>query len=601
MKPKINMFTKVMFLILAMLIPILVLYSFSNYISKDVIRTELNKANYSQLSFFMNQVETKVDLMSMMATTLIQDPDVASFREIYMKSKILKQDEISVIKQIQNKFSLQRTSTNWNSHLYLFSPSIKKVISTDTTATYDQDELVDKVKTGWQMKQMNTYGYDHFVFEWYTVQPFSAYNDIEKSTLIMGIQFSDQNLIDMLDEFKQDGRSDPFFYKAGVGQIANRTLDNEVTGELLKKLNDSDIGIGQQDYIQLNILGKDYMVNMVKSSRLGMYLIDYIPMDEIMKPIAKANSLFYLSIGVLLMMGCFVSYMLYIQIQVPIRAFMISFQALKKGDYSVRIARKGNNEFGFLFDRFNLMAARLQELIENIYMEKIHTREAKVKQLQSQINPHFFYNCFSYISSMAKLGQYDSIVAMSENLSKYYRYTTRQERDFVPLNDEVRFVVSYLEIQKMRMPKLNYEINIPIEANTIPIPLLLLQPIVENAVVHGIEKKQSADMIVITGQYTDTGFQFTIDDNGGGMEQAEMEQLQWKLQQPMDEDMGCGMWNVHQRTVLQFGSDAGIQLSHSPLGGLRVVLHLKWNEEVGDKDEDEDKNIERHGEGDQAE
>ncbi|MCZ4142000.1 two-component sensor histidine kinase, partial [Escherichia coli] len=168
---------------------------------------------------------------------------------------------------------------------------------------------------------------------------------------------------------------------------------------------------------------------------------------------------FYGSMIFLLITGAFVAYLLYVQVQMPVKQLIRGFQRLKQEDYSVRIKPKGKNEFSFLSERFNSMVEKIQQLFEHVYLEQIHVREARLKQLQSQINPHFFYNCFSFITSMAKLKRVDAVVAMSHNLSRYYRYTTRQERDLVPLREEIEFVTCYLEIQQMRMERIRYTVE----------------------------------------------------------------------------------------------------------------------------------------------
>jgi len=187
------------------------------------------------------------------------------------------------------------------------------------------------------------------------------------------------------------------------------------------------------------------------------------------------------------------------------------------------------------------MVAQIQSLFENVYMEKIHVREARLKQLQSQINPHFFYNCFSFITSMAKLNNQQAVIAMSKNLSQYYRYTTRQERDLVPMIEEIDFVQNYLEIQQMRMSRLNYNIHLPETIKSILIPPLIVQPLVENAVIHGIERYSSAGLITITGWYKNDQWFLSVEDDGKGMEPEALTRLQQSLSEPLGEEMGCGL------------------------------------------------------------
>ncbi|MNP11455.1 Sensor histidine kinase YehU [compost metagenome] len=187
---------------------------------------------------------------------------------------------------------------------------------------------------------------------------------------------------------------------------------------------------------------------------------------------------------------------------------------------------------------------------------------------------------------MAKLKNFQAVVAMSHNLSNYYRYTTRQERDLVPLIEEMDFVTNYLEIQKMRMSRLNYTIDLPVGLKQLDIPLLVIQPLVENAVIHGIEENAGPGLVRIRGEFDERGITLSVEDNGKGMNDQELLSLQYKLTQPVDNEMGYGLWNVQQRMQLRYGGDSGLTLCHSELGGLKALLYWHVSLEVEGSDEE---------------
>ncbi|OMD35350.1 histidine kinase [Paenibacillus odorifer] len=565
-----NLFTKIVSIMVIMLIPITILYFYSNKTTTDVLRTELNTSNSNQLSFFQNQVESNMELLSSWPILLIHDPDILSLKDTYLKGTHLNLDAINLIKRIQTKISIQESSSNWKSKLYLYSPSIHRMVSENDAIPYSDEDLKREVKSGWHVEKIAEQDGDHFVFSWFSFTPFMSEFSPKKVNTIMKVEFDSRNIEDMLDKFKSDGRRDPFYYKQGTGLIFNRSADKLLAEELVERLEQEQLR--QSENRTVNIKGESYSVNIVYSDKMGWYLIDYMPLSEILHPIQTSNRLFYFAIGALLLMSCLVAYLLYVQVQVPVRLLVGGFQRLKQGDYSTRVEIKGKNEFSFLSGRFNSMVEQIQMLIENVLMEKIHVREARLKQLQSQINPHFFYNCFSFITSMAKLDNMGAVVGMSHNLSRYYRYTTRQERDLVALSEETEFVTHYLEIQKMRMSRLQYEVHIPQQMRKRDLPPLVLQPLVENAVIHGIEPVSKEGLVRITGSCNGRVMVLTVDDDGKGMTPEEIIELENKLGKAMDEEMGCGLWNVHQRMRLRFGEDAGLTIAPSPLGGLQVKL-----------------------------
>ncbi|WP_081383410.1 sensor histidine kinase [Paenibacillus odorifer] len=553
-----------------MLIPITILYFYSNKTTTDVLRTELNTSNNNQLSFFQNQVESNMELLSSWPILLIHDPDILSLKDTYLEKGRLNLDTINLIKRIQTKISIQESSSNWKSKLYLYSPSIHRMVSENDAKLYEDEDLKREMKSGWHVEKIEGQEGDRFVFSWFSFTPFMSEFAPEKVKTVMKVEFDSRNIEDMLDKFKSDGRRDPFYYKQGTGLIFNRSADKVLAKELVDRLEETQLKPSENRTVKIE--GESYSVNIVYSDKMGWYLIDYMPLTEILHPILTSNRLFYFAISALLLMSCLVAYLLYVQVQVPIRLLVGGFQRLKQGDYSARVEIKGKNEFSFLSGRFNSMVEQIQMLIENVLMEKIHVREARLKQLQSQINPHFFYNCFSFITSMAKLDNMGAVVGMSHNLSRYYRYTTRQERDLVALSEEVEFVNHYLEIQKMRMSRLRYEINIPPQMRKRELPPLVLQPLVENAVIHGIEPVAKEGLVRITGSCAGREMTLTVEDDGQGMTPERIIELENKLSRAMDEEMGCGLWNVHQRMRLRFGETSGLRISPSPLGGLQVTL-----------------------------
>ncbi|MEK4475905.1 histidine kinase [Paenibacillus sp. FSL R7-0048] len=565
-----NLFTKIVSIMVIMLIPITILYFYSNKTTTDVLRTELNTSNNNQLSFFQNQVESNMELLSSWPILLIHDPDILSLKDTYLEKGRLNLDTINLIKRIQTKISIQESSSNWKSKLYLYSPSIHRMVSENDAKLYEDEDLKREVKSGWHVEKIEGQEGDRFVFSWFSFTPFMSEFAPEKVKTVMKVEFDSRNIEDMLDKFKSDGRRDPFYYKQGTGLIFNRSANKVLAKELVDRLEETQLKPSENRTVKIE--GESYSVNIVYSDKMGWYLIDYMPLTEILHPILTSNRLFYFAISALLLMSCLVAYLLYVQVQVPIRLLVGGFQRLKQGDYSARVEIKGKNEFSFLSGRFNSMVEQIQMLIENVLMEKIHVREARLKQLQSQINPHFFYNCFSFITSMAKLDNMGAVVGMSHNLSRYYRYTTRQERDLVALSEEVEFVNHYLEIQKMRMSRLRYEINIPPQMRKRELPPLVLQPLVENAVIHGIEPVAKEGLVRITGSCAGREMTLTVEDDGQGMTPEGIIELENKLSRAMDEEMGCGLWNVHQRMRLRFGETSGLRISPSPLGGLQVTL-----------------------------
>ncbi|SFT07861.1 sensor histidine kinase [Paenibacillus sp. BC26] len=577
--PRINLFSKIVITLAVLIVLIAGLYFLSNQTSTDVLRNELNKSNTSKLDFFQSQVDANMDSVTLWPNLLVRDPDISELRDMApIGEGSLDLDMINLVKRIQQKISTQESSINWKCSLYIYSPRLGRVITVNDVRSYDDAALKQRLRQGWHVRKDSPDATNSYEFSLLTVTPYYAMKRPEDADLMIEVRFNSSNIVRMLDEFNSDGRRNPFFYKQDVGTIFNNTADRSVAQELVGKLEQQHLMDISNQTIELK--GIKYLVNTKQSPVTQWYLVDYIPYSDVIGPIQKSNNLFYATLCSLLIMGCVIAYLLYAQVQVPMKKLIQSFQRLKQEDYSVRLVPKGNSEFSYVFMRFNSMVAQIQELFGTVYLEKIHVREARLKQLQSQINPHFFYNCFSFISSMAKLENYKAIVAMSQNLSAYYRYTTRQERGEVKLAEELDFVTSYLEIQRLRMNRLHFEVELPSWLRHLDIPPLLIQPLVENAVLHGIEGRAGEGIIRLTAKEEAGEIQIRVEDNGKGLDEAGIRTLMNKLDEPMGEETGCGLWNVNQRLQLRYGEGAGMTITNGEHGGLIVTLH--WRTHHGD-------------------
>lgn len=567
--PKFNLFRKIVLVFIIMLIPILSLYLYSYRTTMSVLENELKSVNINQLEFFQSQMNAQVESLSQWPQLLLYDPDISDIRNVFQPQESLDLDMINLVKQVQTKLSIQENSSNWDSQIYVYSPILERVITSTNVNNYYYNSTEKVANYEWTIQQEQ----QQSIFSIQVQYPFTSLRKDVLPNLLIKVEFNSKNIVDNLDKFKSDGRSDPFFYKEGYEPVTNSTANKDLIAQMISQLEETisdDIEGKVNHYIEVN--GSEYWVGVVPSVLNGWHLVDYVPLDEIMKPIYNRNKFFIMIVIGLVLMSVTIAYMLYSQVQVPMKELVRSFQKIKRADYKVRINTKSKSEFSYLYTRFNAMAEQIQDLFERVYLQQLHVKEAKLKQLQSQINPHFFYNCFNFITSMAKLEDMKAVVAMTENLASYYRYTTRQERDVVTMKEELEFVKIYLEIQNMRLQRLEYDIQVSSYVQKIEIPLLVIQPIVENAVIHGIEPTNKKGLITISTEIEDDYIIIAIDDDGIGLEYEKLVKLQYNLSQPMDETMGCGLWNVHHRLQLKYAGKSGVYLKSSSLGGLRVEL-----------------------------
>lgn len=236
-----------------------------------------------------------------------------------------------------------------------------------------------------------------------------------------------------------------------------------------------------------------------------------------------------------------------------------------KGDFAVRAPEGGNDELAVLNQGFNQMVERIGNLVEDIRVEQLNLRAMELKLLQAQINPHFLYNTLDTIIWLAEAGQKEQVVMMVSTLSDFFRTTLSKGRDYITVKEETAHIRSYLTIQQFRYRDiLEYEIDIPEELEEYQILKLTLQPLVENALYHGIKNKRGLGHILVSGKKQGDHLVFTVRDNGKGMDPERLAYVQRLISGELkDEDApsGFGLFNVNQRLQLNYGSEYGLILA----------------------------------------
>jgi len=220
------------------------------------------------------------------------------------------------------------------------------------------------------------------------------------------------------------------------------------------------------------------------------------------------------------------------------------------------------------------MVGNLKVLINDLYVQKIRLQHSELKQLQAQINPHFLYNSFFILHRLILNYDIDSASAVSKNLGEYFQYITRNAQEEVPLDSEVKHVRSYVAIQNVRFSnRINVQFEeLPERFGEIRVPRLIMQPIIENVYQHGLGEKVMKGSLQIRFESVDRQLHITVEDNGPGLNEAEMDKLRNYMYQEEINGESTGLINVHRRLQLKYGLNGGITISQSSLGGLLVRI-----------------------------
>lgn len=564
MKLRMNTFGKVIALVFFLLIPIILLYGYSYQVSVNVVRETVEDTNRNRLSFFMSQMEMMIDQLTKFPVTVSRDYNIKQ----YFNSRNSDESRTLLQKQLRiaDTLNIQTATSGWNNQLILYLLDSKEILSPDYSVRYEENYLLNPGSRKWLHRSSLVYG----MYQSY----FAKVHETDLTNLLVEVRFTDDNIKNMLSTLKQGGQREPFLYRTGMEPIVNYSANRILINRIIEQLDQSQLAYNGSLNISLD--KQKYIVNYIRSESLDWYLIDIVPLESIFFPITTSRNLFYTSVGLLMVLSILATLLLYRNVQKPIQLLLRGVQRIKQGQYSSRLRKQPNNEFDFLFVSFNEMAEQIQELIEKVYKETLQSREATLKHLQSQINPHFLYNCLFYIKSMAKLGDQEAVVAMALNLGEYYRYTTRLEKTMTTVSEELKLIENYLKIQMLRIQRFHYEIEIPEAMMGMEIPRLIIQPLVENAVIHGMENSLEYGMLRIHGESKNGVHTIIVDDTGPGLSPENLKELQRRITIPLNEEMGCGLWNIHQRLLHMYGGTSGLSFSKSPLTGFRV--ELRWED-----------------------
>ena len=388
-----------------------------------------------------------------------------------------------------------------------------------------------------------------------------------------------------------------------ANRIVERLEEFTNSKENISRLNSAkkylkNLGIYKERIEQNLIEGNKYEVNLeiwendvqIVTSLLQDTIFQYIYYEisdlqqlsaEYQKFFVETVRFFLIAFACIFVSILFFSYYIPLSITRPIRKLSEVTDQVAKGDLSVRFDARSGVEVNRLSDSLNTMIDKINELLEQVTTEQIRLRKAEFELLQTQINPHFLYNTLDTIIWLAEAGKQREVVGMVGSLSEFFRASLNQGKDIISIREELQHVKSYLEIQQVRYQDiLKYEIQVPGELDKYLIPKITIQPIVENALYHGIKNKRGLGRIRVSGKEEESGFAIQVEDNGIGINEERLRQVRDKIQYrtPAENDI-YGLYNVNERIRLNFGEKFGISIESVYGEGTVVSIHLPYGEE----------------------
>jgi len=320
--------------------------------------------------------------------------------------------------------------------------------------------------------------------------------------------------------------------------------------------------------------GEKYLVSFAPIEGADWFVVGIIPFSYL-----NSNSHQIFMGAIFIGIGCFISavllaYLFAASILAPLERLRIAMEGAQQGDLSVTIHDTYNDEIGQVTEHFNYMLIEMKKLMENIQKKEKQKRLAELKALQAQINPHFLSNTLNTVKFLAKAQQADNIESITTSLIQLFHMTMGKGEDMITIGEEMEYIINYINIQEYRYLN-KFKINYDMEPEILEckIPRLLLQPVVENALIHGIGPMDGQGMIVVKGFFYDEDIKIIVTDNGVGIPNQKLEALfQDELKNNFMHVNGMGITNVDERIKLYFGLQYGLSIASVP--GLYTTIEI---------------------------
>lgn len=534
--------------------------------SLNTVKNEIINSSTAQVSFYLTSLEEEIERIKILQHESLTDEYLG---KLAVRYSIMDEYEImESMRKLHQRLVTIHNSSSYTSNVSAHILPIQKTISsTATVSPIDMDKFdqirVPAGETGAQLVQYKNNLYITTLHTENAGLPQKYMIEIELDTTAFQEALGQFHTYDNSGSFLIDLTHDIVI--SGKGNDANVRLQDLAE-------NYHELKSGNVTYSNIN--GQKMYVVSVKSDYLNMLLLRYIPQELIFVPLRDFYIWLWVFTGAGAMIMLFYSIYTYNLIHKPMRKLVGSFRHVESGNFNVSIHVNSKNEFGYLYQGFNSMVQNVSALIEQVYKQKILNQRAELKQLQSQISPHFLYNSLFLINTMAKLGD-DNLIPFTKLLGDYFQFITRNASDFLPLREEVEHARTYSEIQFMRFPSrltIQFE-DLPDEVKEIQVPRLILQPILENAFKYAVEQTKVKGLITMRFQQDDHALRIIVEDNGTDLSESKLSALQ-KLLNDTSNIETSGLINIHRRLRLIYGDGHGLFLERSAMGGLKVTLQL---------------------------
>ncbi|MEK4239298.1 MULTISPECIES: sensor histidine kinase [Paenibacillus] len=567
-----SIFQKIMAAFLAALFPLMAITWLINEKGSDNIRSEISESILNTTRFYLDSLDKEADRISRYLPNYVMDKDLMEIATTgnYMSYY----DRAQKILDIQRRLELMKNSSPFIQEARAYIPLIDRTI------------LSNKFETSMNKQEYASMQQNKRLYE----EPFIYWNDrlfismqypintVKNPIYIVAVELSTIKIRETLSQIGSSRGGQSVLLNLERGWEIESDMDPELLEQMKSFAADKRELQKDEGYETIMYNGKRFLTVYKYSSLWNSYSIMCIPEETILGSLEIYRTLFWWACALAVGIVVFFSYFLLRFIYRPLMKLVHSFRRVQQNRLEPIVIDRGADEFGYLYQAFNNTIRSLKTLIEENYEQQIRNQRSELKRLQSQINPHFLYNCFFVLCRLIKSeNQKEKAYQFCLYIGQYFQFITRDDEDDIPLGLEVNHSRTYVDMQTICYGdriQVKFEGDVP----DLFVPRLILQPIIENAYKHALGNMIQQGELWVHCERVGDVFSIYVEDNGRSISDAEIEQLQKRLRQSttrMEET--TGIINVHRRIQLRYGEEYGITVSRSALGGLQVRINLSAN------------------------
>lgn len=566
-----SIFKKIMAAFLAALLPLMAITWMMNEQGADHIRSEISDSILNTTRFYLDSLDQEADRISRYLPNYVMDRDLM---EVAATGEQMNSYERSYkILDIQHRLDLMKNSSPFIREAKAYIPLIERTVLSNSFETKLNAEEYEAMQPD---KKLYTEPFIYWQDRLFITMQYPA---SKKNPLyVVGVELSTGKIKETLAQIGNSRGGQTVLFNLERGWEINSGSDLELH-DLMKQLAfEKQAAKIDEGYDTIHYKNKRFLTVFKYSSIWNSYTVTSIPEEMILGSLQVYKTLFWWACALAVFIFLFFTYFIIRLIYRPLLKLVRSFRRMQQNELEPILIDRRQDEFGYLYQAFNDTVKSLKTLIEENYEQQIRNQRSELKRLQSQINPHFLYNCFFVLCRLIKSdSQKEKAYQFCLYIGQYFQFITRHHDDEIPLEMELEHSRTYVEMQSICYGE-RIQVLFEAEAQPIEVPRLILQPIIENAYKYALGNMRGTGELWVHSKLRNNAFYIYVEDNGEFMTDEEIEALGKRLRYSTNQmEETTGLLNVHRRIQLRYGEEYGITVSRSELGGLQAIIKLSMS------------------------